>query len=96
MQPRDMTIEQQELVHKKLAELSAQLKEILGADIDLLAVAHKRHGPDEECTGAFVLTLPESALMQTYEMIAQGMMIIQGAVIQQAMENNIPPGTNLQ
>jgi hypothetical protein len=69
-----------------MGELAAVMKEILGADVDLAMISHKHHAPDEECQGVKVMTSTNVPLGNLHNMVMNGMVLVQSAMMQQAMD----------
>lgn len=90
----EMTDEKKKIVSEKIEELQKLLTEAIGGGMDMVVIAHKFHGPDEECEGVFLLNPAEVPLGNTHNMLMNALVLIEAAIIRQRMEMP-PPGTPL-
>src|SRR6478609_5223470 len=82
-------------IDDKMGELVGLLKEILGGDCDFICIVHRRHTPEEQCDGVVVLAPDGTEKLMVHQMLSQGIILTEGAIIKEQMENYPPPGQRL-
>jgi len=94
--PSEYTEEQRLSIHAKIAELNSLLKDVTeGSGFDLMVICHPQHADGEKCNGVFVLGSIDVPLENAHTMMMQGLILIEGALIQRQIDGSPPPGTTI-
>lgn len=96
MNPKDLTDVQMATINAKIVELIKTISDTMGCTVDLLTLVHQHHTGDEQCQGVFIMDSGLIPLPNAYSMLMQGVVLAEGAMVQQILETTPPPGTTLQ
>ncbi|QIG66908.1 hypothetical protein EVB41_077 [Rhizobium phage RHph_TM3_14A] len=91
MRASDLTKEKLALLEAKLIELSAFFKELEGADVDIVVLAHRQH-KNGECLGVSVLQAGDVSVSEAHNIIMNGLILTEASLISSALSNQPPPG----